>query len=568
LVARKKYSLLFPVGLLSAAVLAVSFSGPDSAVPGNFVDITQAAGLRFLHKASHTSKKYLPETMGAGVALFDYDNDGLLDIYLVNGAPIDDPTPAGTIPKKSGPQYWNRLYHQKKDGSFEDLTERAGVAATGYGMGVAVGDYDNDGYEDLYVTQYGRNILYHNNGDGTFTDVTDIARVGGGGWSTSATWVDYDNDGKLDLIVARYLTWDFSDLWCGEHQPGHRAYCHPDLFKPITFLLYHNEDGKHFREVSKAAGLTKPGKGLGVAIADYDHDGYPDIFIANDSMPEFLYHNKRNSTFEEVGLETGVAVDGDGSTYAGMGADFADYNNDTWPDLVVTNLGNQKYALYSNARDGTFSYATYTSGLAAITLRHSGWGARFFDYDNDGWKDLFVAQGHVLDTIEISSPGLFYREPPLLVRNTGHNFVDVSKRSGAVFGEKWAGRGLALGDIDNDGKLDLVVTTNDGPAYVLRNDTATANHWLSLKLVGSKSNRDGIGAAITLTTSSGKQYITVTTGGSYCSASDVRAHFGLGTESKAKDIEIRWPSGIVQHLANVAGDRVVTVKEEASTPHP
>ena len=537
--------------------------GTDSGTPGNFVDITAASGVRFLHKASHTSKKYLPETMGAGVALLDYDNDGRLDIYLVNGAPISDPTPAGTIPKKTGPEYWNRLYHQKKDGTFEDVTERSGVAGTGYGMGVAVGDYDNDGYEDLYVTQYGRNILYHNNGNGTFTDVTAEAGVAGSGWSTSATWVDYDKDGRLDLVVARYLTWDFSDLWCGEHIPGHRAYCHPDLFKPITLLLYHNEDGKHFREVSQQAGLAKPGKGLGVAIADYDHDGYPDIFIANDSMPEFLFHNKRNGTFDEVGLETSVAVDGDGSTYAGMGVDFADYNNDTWPDLFITTLGNQKYALYTNARDGTFSYASYTSGLAGITLRHSGWGTRFIDYDNDGWKDLFVMQGHVLDTIEISSPGLFYREPPLLARNTGRGFVDVSKRSGAVFTQKWAGRGLALGDIDNDGKLDVVVTTNNGPAYVLRNETAAANHWLGLKLIGTKSNRDGIGAAITITTSAGKQYATVTTGGSYCSASDVRAHFGLGADTKADDIEIRWPSGIIQHLANIAAGQVLTVREPA-----
>ena len=538
-------------------------SQPADTVAGKFVDITQRCGIQFLHRASPTSKKYLPETMGSGVALFDYDNDGLLDIYLVNGARIDDPTSTGIIPKKDGPSYWNRLYQQKKDGTFEDVTERAGVTGTGYGMGVAVGDYDNDGYEDLYVTQYGHNILYHNNGNGTFTDVTAEAGVAGNGWSTSATWVDYDNDGKLDLIVARYLTWDFSDIWCGERQEGHRAYCHPDLFKPITFLLYHNEDGKHFREVSQEAGLTMPGKGLGIAIADYDHDGYPDIFVANDSMQEFLFHNKRDGKFEEVGLESEVAVDGDGRTYAGMGVDFSDYNNDGWPDLIITDLGNEKYASYTNSHDGAFQYASYTNGLAGMTLLHSGWGVRLLDYDNDGWKDLFVAQGHVLDTIDISTPTLHYREPPLLAWNTGHGFADVSKDAGPVFSQKWAARGLAVGDIDNDGKPDVVITTNNGPAYLLRNETKTNNHWLTLKLVGTKSNRDGIGASVKATTSAGMQYATVTTGGSYCSASDVRPHFGLGQNAQANDIEIRWPSGIVQHLSNVHADQVLTVTEPA-----
>ena len=549
------------------AVLAVPFGmrstaeEPTTAAPPKFVDIARRCGIQFQHRASPTSKKYLPETMGSGVALFDYDNDGLLDLYLVNGARLDDPTPPGTIPKKDGPSYWNRLYHQKKDGTFEDVTERAGVAGTGYGMGVAVGDYDNDGYEDLYVTQYGHNILYHNNGDGTFTDVTAEAGVAGSGWSTSATWIDYDNDGKLDLIVARYLAWDFSDIWCGERQEGHRAYCHPDLFKPVTLLLYHNEDGKHFREVSQQAGLTMPGKGLGVAVADYDHDGYPDIFVANDSMQEFLFHNKRNGKFEEVGLESEVGVDGDGRTYAGMGVDFSDYNNDGWPDLIVTDLGNEKYASYTNSRDGTFQYASYTNGLARMTLLHSGWGVRLLDYDNDGWKDLFVAQGHVLDTIDSSTPTLHYREPPLLARNTGQGFVDVSKDGGPVFLEKWAARGLALGDIDNDGKQDVVITTNNGPPYLLHNESPTPNHWIALKLIGTKSNRDGIGAAVKVATSSGIQYATVTTGGSYCSASDIRPHFGLGKETQVVDIEIRWPSGIVQHLNNVRADQILTVTE-------
>jgi hypothetical protein len=555
------------IPILSCGIFLIA-SEPAIPAPGKFVDITEHCGVHFIHKASPTSRKYLPETMGSGVALFDYDNDGLLDLYLVNGARIEDPTPAGTIPKKGGPQYWNRLYHQNKDGTFEDVTEHAGVAGTGYGMGVATADYDNDGFEDLYVTAYGHNTLYHNNGNGTFSDVTAEAGVGGGGWSTSAAWIDYDNDGKLDLIVARYLTWDFSDIWCGEHRPGYRAYCHPDLFKPITLLLYHNEDGKHFREVSRQAGLTMPGKALGVAIADYDHDGFPDIFVANDSMPEFLFHNKRNGTFEEVGLQSEVAVDADGRTYAGMGVDFSDYNNDGWPDLIVTDLGNEKYATYTNSRDGTFNYSSYANGMAKISQLHSGWGVRFLDFDNDGWKDLFIAQGHVLDTIDVSTPGLHYKEPPLLVRNTGHGFADISKGSGEVFSQKWAARGLALGDIDNDGKPDVVVTTTNGPAYILRNETGTKNHWLMLKLIGSKSNRDGIGSAIKLSTKEGIQYQTVTTAGSYCSASDVRSHFGLGADLQAKYIEIRWPSGIVQHLSNVVADQMLTVRESAaSTSH-
>jgi len=559
---RGRYVLLAACAVSLAVPFGVrSRAGGPAATQGKFADITQKCGIQFLHRASPTSMKYLPATMGSGVALFDYDNDGLLDIYLVNGAPIDDPTPAGTIPKKNGPSYWNRLFHQKKDGTFEDVTERAGVSGTGYGMGVAVGDYDNDGYEDLYVTQYGRNILYHNNGDGTFTDVTAAAGVEGNGWSTSATWVDYDNDGKLDLIVARYMVWDFSDIWCGERQPGRRAYCHPDIFKPITMLLFHNEDGKHFREVSQQAGLTTPGKGLGVAIADYDHDGYPDIFVANDSMQEFLFHNKRNGTFEEVGLESEVGVDGDGRTYAGMGVDFSDYNNDGWPDLVITDLGNEKYASYTNSRDGSFQYASFANGLAGITLLHSGWGVRLFDYDNDGWKDLFIAQGHVMDTIDITTPTLHYKEAPVLLHNTGKAFADVSASAGPVFSQKWAGRGLAVGDIDNDGKQDLVVTTNNGPAYVLHNETQTSNHWITLKLVGTVSNRDGIGAAVKLTTPAGIQYATVTTGGSYCSASDVRPHFGLGREEKISDIEIRWPHGTVQHLSDVHADQIVTVTE-------
>jgi hypothetical protein len=539
---------------------------PD--IPGHFVDITKKSGVNFQYQSSHTSRKYLIETMGAGVALFDYDNDGRLDIFLVNGAPLQDPTPKGSIPKKSGLAYWNRLYHQKPDGTFEDVTERAGLQGAGYGMGVAVGDYDNDGFEDLYVTAYGGNKLYHNNGNGTFTDVTDKAGVQGSGWSSSAAWVDLDNDGRLDLVVLRYLEWGFDDIWCGEHQPNARAYCHPDVFKPVSPLVYHNNGDGTFTEVAKQLGLDKLAKGLGIAIADYDRDGHIDLFVANDSMLEFLFHNKGDGTFEEVGLAAGIAVDGDGRTFAGMGVDFSDFNNDGWPDVIITDLANQRYALYQNNGDGSFTYASQVSGIGRISMTHSGWGNRFFDYDNDGWKDLLVAQGHDLDTIEINYPNLHYREPMLLAHNSGKTFVDVSRESGDIFQQSWVARGLAIGDLDNDGRLDAVVTTNDGPAFVLHNETPSQNHWLLLNLVGHKSNRDAIGTAVTLTTNATTQYATVSTAGSYQSSSDKRVHFGLGKETVVPRIEIRWPSGIIQVLKDVKADQLLRIDEPAASSVP
>ncbi len=501
---RALLGLSFVVILIGAAGARQtgSSAGPEKPFPGKFVDVTSALGVHFNYLSSHTPKHYLPETMGAGVALFDYDNDGRLDIFLVNGAPFQDPTPKGAIPQKIGPSYWNRLFHQKPDGTFEDVTEKAGLQGSGYGMGVAVGDYDNDGFEDLYVTAYGGNKLCHNNGDGTFTDVTEKAGVAGSGWSTSAAWVDLDNDGLLDLVVLRYLQWDFEDIWCGEHKEGYRAYCHPDVFQPISPLVYHNDGNGHFTE--------------------------------------------------------------DGRTYAGMGVDFADYNNDGWPDLVITDLANQRYALYLNSRDSTFTYSSFTSGVARATMQHSGWGVRFLDYDNDGWKDLLIAQGHDLDTVELSYPNLHYREPMLLLRNTGKDFVDVSASSGAVFHEPWLGRGMAVGDIDNDGRLDAVVSTNDGPVHILHNETPTQNHWLTLKLVGHKSNRDAIGAEIKLVTTKGPQFATVSTAGSYLSSSDKRVHFGLASESSAQSIEIRWPSGIQQTLKNVRADQILQIDEPVS----
>jgi len=560
------------LGFLLAPVVGLLPAQPSTPpAPVRFADVTQALGIDFQHVASATSQKYLPEAMGSGVAVFDFDGDGRLDIFFVNGARIDDPMPPGAVPVKDGPRCWNRLYRQKEDGRFEDVTVRAGLAGVGYGTGVAVGDYDNDGDEDLYVTGLGGNHLYRNDGDGHFTDVTEAAGVAGSGWSTSAAFVDVDHDGRLDLFVCRYLDWSFEgNPYCGEHSPGIRGYCHPDRFRGAPSLLYHNEGGGRFKDVSVQAGVANPeGKSLGVALADFDGDGFTDLFVANDSVRQFLYRNRGDGTFQEVALGAGAALDEDGRTYAGMGVDVADYDNDGRPDVVITNLSNERYALYRNAGDGTFSYETFASGLGAMTQLYSGWGVRFLDYDNDGWKDLVLAQGHVMDTIELTSPHLRYRQPPLLARNEGGRFRDVSASAGDVFREPWAARGLAIGDLDGDGDLDVVVTTVGGRAYVLRNEGGNRGHWLLLRLVGTRSNRDGIGAEVRLVTASGAlRQATATTSGSYLSASDRRLHFGLGAESKARSIEVRWPSGIVQRVTDVPADQVLTLTEPAAAPIP
>jgi enediyne biosynthesis protein E4 len=558
---------LFAALVVPLEGVAQAPSSPTQApVSGKFVDVTEKLGVRFKQQASKTSKKYLLETMGSGVAVFDYDNDGRLDIFFANGARIDDPMSKGSIPQKDGPSYWNRLYHQKLDGTFEDVTEKAGLAGSGYSTGVAVGDYDNDGFEDLFVAGYGHSSLYHNNGDGTFTDVTATAGVAGSGWATSAAWVDYDNDGRLDLIVARYMVWDFDDIYCGYREQGFRSYCHPDLFKPASVLLYHNQGNGRFIEVSHKAGIDRPAKGLGLAIADFDHDGRIDILLANDSIPEFLFHNKGDGAFEEIGLPSGVGLDGSGATFAGMGVDFEDYNNDGWPDVIITDLANQKYALYANAGDGSFEYTTLTTGLGAISLLHSGWGARFLDYDNDGWKDLFIVQSHVMDTIQVNEPHLHYLESPLLLWNDhGKRWMDVSEQSGEVFQEKWASRAMAVGDLDNDGRVDVVFNSIDQPARVLRNETPGQNHWIILNLVGTRSNRDGIGAQVKITTATGTQYAMVTTASSYQSSSDKRLHFGLAADAVITRVEIRWPSGIKQELSDLKADQVVTILEANSS---
>jgi len=548
-----------------AAALVFLYLGASPINDVRFTDITQAVKVDFKDENSATSNKYLVETMGGGVALLDFDNDGRLDIFFVNGAKIDDPMPERKAPDKSDRKFWNRLYHQNADGTFTDVTEKAGLTGmpqNHYGLGVAVGDYDNDGFADIYVTNYDGNTLYHNNGDGTFTDVTERAGVGGGAWSASAGFFDYDNDGKLDLFVTRYVNWTFgNNRYCGEKSPGLRAYCHPDNYEGVTNILYHNNGDGTFTDVSAKAGIANPtGKGLGVSFADYDRDGFTDIFVANDSVQSFLYHNNGDGTFSEVGLLTGVGYNEDGKTFAGMGVDFSDYDNDGWPDIFVTDLSNERYKLFRNNADGTFREMTNASGLGGATLTFSGWSTHFFDFDNDGWKDLFVAQGHVMDTIEHTSPNLKYMEPPLMLRNEAGHFVRVFP--GAAFKSEWAGRGAAFGDLDNDGDVDIVINNLGQKASVLRNDGGNRRNWIAIQTVGTKSNRDGIGSRIKVISASGlTQFFTVNTATGYLSASDKRISVGIGGDSVAKMIEITWPSGIVQKFENVKAGQMLKAVE-------
>ena len=544
-------------------------AAPQSQSPVTFTDITAQSGVIFKHAASPTSQKYLMETMGAGVALFDYDNDGRLDIYFTNGARLDDPMPKSAQPDKREPRFWNRLYRQKADGTFEDMTERAGVKGEGYSMGAAAGDFDNDGFTDLYVTAYGGGTLYRNKGDGTFEDVTKRTGTGTSGWPTSAGWLDYDRDGRLDLFVVRYMDWNFEigNLVCGELRPGYRAYCHPDNFKGATNILFRQKADGTFEDVSQKAGINDPeNKGLGVAFADFDGDGFTDIFIANDSVRQSLLRNKGDGTFEDIALLAGVGYDENGKTFAGMGVDAADFDNDGQPDVFITALSNETYPLYRNNGDQSFTYVTQTTGVAQITLLYAGWGTRFVDLDNDGLRDLFVAQGHVLDTIEKTTTYLKYKQPPLLLRNAGPvkdrwTFQNVSSSAGAAFNTPLAARGAAFGDLDNDGDIDIVLGVTDGAPVILRND-GTKNHWLGLSLAGTKSHRSGTGARVSVTDSTGrKQTFDVTNAGSYLSSHDPRILVGLGAATAVSSIEIRWPSGAKQTVSNPVIGRYVTIKE-------
>src|SRR6202047_615469 len=510
-------------------------------------------GIDFTLQNSPTPQKHLIENMPGGVALLDYNNDGLLDIFFVNGGRLTSPLPTPDDFDRHDPRYWNRLYRQNKDGSFTDVTERAGLANAGdgnYGMGVAVGDYDNDGYPDLYVTSYGKNMLYHNNGDGTFTDVTAKAGVAGGGWSVSAGFFDYDNDGKLDLFVTRYMDWDTKrSKNCGG---SYHTYCPPEEFPATTNILYHNNGDGTFTDVSQRSGIAaKKGRALGVAFADYDGDGFTDIFVANDGMQQYLFHNNGNGTFTEVGLEAGAALSLDAGPLSGMGVVFQDYDNDGRPDVIVTTLPRQTYAVFHNDGHGSFSDRGLQTGLNAMSGVTSGWGVGLEDFDNDGLKDLFVNQGHVLGHVEKIDPSLHYLEPTLLGLNHDGRFEPADPGTHALL----AGRGAAFGDLNNDGWLDVVTTVLGEHPQVFMNRGGSA-HWLTITLRGTRSNRDGLGARVQVN----GQTRFATTAGSYESANDKRLHFGLGG-AKAAKVEVFWPSASHQVLNDVTADQFLEIRE-------
>jgi enediyne biosynthesis protein E4 len=550
--------LLQGLGSVAIVLAAGRSASPANETRVSFLDVSGAAGISFRHDNAASPEKYLIETMGGGCGWIDYNQDGLIDLYLVNGAATGVYHPA--MPLRSA------LYRNNGDGTFTDVTTKSGVGAEGlFGMGIAVGDYDNDGFPDLLVLGYGRCILYHNNGNGTFSDVTARAGVENSGrWASSAAWFDYDNDGRLDLIIANYVDWSPErNFYCGDRGPGMRSYCHPDDFNGQPPTLYHNNGNGTFTDVSNSSRLgLKGGNSLGVVTFDYDNDGWQDIFIANDHMPNFLFHNNRDGTFRELAYAAGVAVSADGQFEAGMGTDAADTTGDGRMDLIVTHLDMQLARLYQNLGDQSFDDATFSSKLAYSTYHMSGFGTRFMDYDNDGMRDLFMANGHVLDNIERYHAGTQYAEPKLMFRNSGHGiFQNVSDRLGPDFQLARVSRGAAIGDFDNDGDLDILVSNNGQAPQLLRNDGGNANHWLEILLIGTKSNRDGVGARVKVSAGDLVLYDQRKGGMSYQSAQDPRLHFGLGQRSKIDEIEILWPSGMVTKLSNLKSDQIVAVEE-------
>jgi hypothetical protein len=554
---RKWWTLVF-VLLLSSGLFAQTQANSSGASSVTFRDITQKAGIHFVHNNAAFGKKYLPETMGPGVAFIDYDNDGWPDIFLVNGTNWP-----GQPQKHSTP----RLYHNNHDGTFTDVTHKAGLDVELFGMGVAVGDYDNDGFDDLFVTAMGQSHLFHNNGNGTFTDVTQKAGLAGPKeFSTSAAWVDYDKDGKLDLVVANYVQWSLEgDLYCTLDGKS-KSYCTPESYKGTAVRLWHNKGDGTFEDVTKKAGLAEPtSKTLGIAILDYDNDGWPDLLFSNDTQPNKLYRNNGNGTFTEKAVVAGIAFSEDGVARAGMGVDAADYDHSGAPSILITNFSNQMLSLYHNEGKGLFVDEAPRSEIGRASLLTLGFGCFFFDYDLDGWPDILIANGHIDADIQHVQPNVKYAMPPHLFRNVGKgNFVEVTKQMGAAFASPRVGRGAAYADINNNGRLDLLLSTNGGPVYLLENDVtpgSVASKSLRLKLVGTKSNRDGIGAIVKITSGEETQTQMLRSGSSYLSASELVLTFGLGQREQVETIEIRWPSGQIDKLANVSAGQTVRVTE-------
>jgi hypothetical protein len=537
----------------------------SSPIAVHFTDIRKSAGITFVQDSTQTDEKYYLETMGTGVGWIDFNQDGLMDLFFVQSAATDAYKPSK--PLRSA------LYRNNGDGTFTDVTEKAGVGGEGhYGQGVAVGDFDNDGFPDLYVTGYGRAILYHNNGDGTFTDVTSKAGVADEGqWSTSAGWFDYDKDGWLDLVVTNYIDWSpKNNIWCGERAPGYRSYCNPGNYRGQKTKLYHNNRDGTFTDVSDKSGVGLPeSKGMGVVLADLNNDGWPDIAIANDTWPNFLFLNNHDGTFKDVSLISGLAASEDGRYEAGMGIDATDVDGDGLPDVYITHLDMELSRLYRNNGDGTFTDNTYASGIGAKAILLSGVAAKFIDYDNDGWPDIVQANGAMVDNVSLYHSMVSYKEPLLMFHNLGNgHFEKSSDALGPDFNRPIAARGLATSDFLNNGSIGIAVNVRGDYPELLRNDGGSANHWLEILLIGAKSNRDGIGSVLKLT-SEGMVRVEQAMGGtSYMSASDPRIHFGLGKRTKIESLVITWPSGQVDKLTNVPIDKIVAVKEGVGiVPH-
>ena len=554
------------LGVLAVTLWVAPGTAGEPAVPAaapatsaiTFKDITASAGIRFAHNNGAFGKKYLPETMGPGVGFIDYDNDGWPDIFLVNG--MDWP---GHVVKHTTP----KLYHNNHDGTFTDVTHKAGLDVEMFGMGVAVGDYDNDGFDDLFVTAYGQSHLFHNNGNGTFTDVTVKAGLSGvSEFSTSAAFVDYDRDGKLDLVVGNYVQWSIDgDLYCTLDGKS-KSYCTPESYKGTAVRLWHNQGDGTFADVTQKAGLGEPtSKTLGIAVLDYDQDGWPDLLLSNDTQPNKLYHNNGNGTFSEKAVVAGVAYAEDGVARAGMGVDAADYDHSGYPSLLITNFSNQMISLYHNEGKGLFVDEAPRSDIGRASLLTLGFGCFFFDYDLDGWPDVLVANGHIDPDIQRVQTNVKYAMAPHLFHNDGHGkFSEATATMGAEFRKPAVARGAAYADVMNDGRLDLLIASNGGSAHLFRNvaaNDAAANRSLRMKLVGTKSNRDGIGATVKVTSGGETQTQMMRSGSSYLSASELVLTFGLGQREKAETLEIRWPSGQVEQLKNVAGGQTVTLTE-------